>query len=52
MSTKRPAVTTKRIVKLYQKHQNVAEVARIVKRYYTVVRDRLIRAGVIKGTIY
>ena len=43
----KPKVTTNRIVKLYKKHENVAEVARIVGRHYTSVYQRLKRAGAL-----
>jgi hypothetical protein len=45
----KPNVTTKRIIKLYAKHQSFAKVARIVKRHATAVRARLIRAKVVSG---
>jgi hypothetical protein len=43
--SKRSKVTIGRIVRLYEKHQNVAVVARIVKRHYTSIYQRLKRAG-------
>ena len=47
--SKRPAVTTKRIIRLYKETKSFAAVGRKVNRHLTSVRQRLVRAGVVEG---
>ncbi len=48
MAKSRAKVSTARIERLYAKHKNFAKVGRIVDRHLTVVRQRLVRAGIVK----